>query len=363
MKQDCQGDHYCRHDKNLSCYPEFPFWILHSSDISNLALEFLLQRYPPPAFPVRGPPRRPRKPVCALLGPSTLGMAALAPSSWTLLPPPTLAASVAAVKALLSRWHRQCRKPPHNHPEQSPRQVSLRQQQPVIPRMLHEPPARFHQPLLQTRQRPRVNSLRHGEPPPQVPKIVGDDAQGEPHLVRPKPVAAQPRHLHGQFAFLDPLFCSSSLVVEAHHRPAVRLQGRHDEAHQREQFPAVEFYLRHDPPRRRPTRSLVPEASVPDHRLVPGSAHRPRQQLRDLPLQNVIGWDADSVLHIPSLQGLVDLRFGEGGIGADDHVLALLLLPLDLRQKHLIPVRGAVNVARSQLGCQAVALPIEQQQR
>jgi hypothetical protein len=100
--------------------------------ISILTPALLPQRYPP-GFSVRGPfPADSRKPVCTLLGRSTLGMAALAPISWTPLPPPTLAAPLAAVKALLSRWHRQRRKSPYDRPEQRPRQVPFGQQQPVI---------------------------------------------------------------------------------------------------------------------------------------------------------------------------------------------------------------------------------------
>jgi hypothetical protein len=41
----------------------------------------------------------------------------------------------------------------------------------------------------------------------------------------------------------------------------------------------------------------------------------------------------------------------------------LLLLPLDLRQKHGVPVLGTVDVPRPQLHRQTVALSIEQQQR
>ena len=62
----------------------------------------------------------------------------------------------------------------------------------------------------------------------------------------------------------------------------------------------------------------------------------------------------------PLLQGLVDLWLGEGGIGAHEHVLALLLLPFDLRQEHLVPVFSAVDVPRPQPDCQTVVLPIEQ---
>ena len=42
------------------------------------------------------------------------------------------------------------------------------------------------------------------------------------------------------------------------------------------------------------------------------SSDRPRKQLGNIPLQVLIGRDADGVLHAPVLQGLVDPRIGKG---------------------------------------------------
>src|ERR1017187_4271806 len=129
------------------------------------------------------------------------------------------------------------------------------------------------------------------------------------------------------------IHCSAvpALVVEPHHRPAVRLQVGHDESHAREQLAKVELHLRHHPPRRLPTRCLVEKTLVPDHRLMARPSHRPRQQLRNVPLQALVSRDADSVLNTPFLQRFVDLRLGEGCVSAKDHLFAQLLLPLDLR--------------------------------
>jgi len=49
----------------------------------------------------------------------------------------------------LSRWRRQRHNPLQHAAKQSPRQMTLRQQQPVVPGVLYQPPAGFHQPLLQ----------------------------------------------------------------------------------------------------------------------------------------------------------------------------------------------------------------------
>src|SRR5258708_17075374 len=49
---------------------------------------------------------------------------------------------------------------------------------------------------------PLLHSLRQRQPPPQVAQVVCDHAQ--PHLVRPEPMATQPRRLSCLLAFLDP---------------------------------------------------------------------------------------------------------------------------------------------------------------
>ena len=54
----------------------------------------------------------------------------------------------------LSRRKRQPGEPPEHTAKQPFRQVALRQQQPIIAGMFHQPSSRLHQPLLQTRERP-----------------------------------------------------------------------------------------------------------------------------------------------------------------------------------------------------------------
>jgi hypothetical protein len=76
-----------------------------------------------------------------------------------------------------------------------------------------------------------------------------------------------------------------------------------------------------------------------------------------------VGWDANRVLHAPLLQRFTDLRLGEGGVGAKDHLFAQLLLPLDLGKQQFLPVAGTVDVAGPRLCRQTVALAVEPQQR
>src|ERR1022692_4864330 len=247
-------------------------------------------------------------------------------------------------------------------PPQPPREVTLRQQQPVISGVLDQASACFHQPLLQARERPVLDSLRQHQPPPQVPQVVGQHAQPESYLIGPEMMAAQPRHLHRLLAFFDPLLRRASLVVETDHSPAVRPQVGHDESDSGEQLPKVELHLRHHPTRRLPTRRLVEKALVPDHGFMTGPSYRPRQQLVDVPLQIAVGRDADGVLRAPLLQRFVDLRLGEGRVGPKHHLFAQLLLPLNLGKQQLFPAVGAVHFAGPQLRSKTVALAAEQQQ-
>jgi Transposase DDE domain group 1 len=103
----------------------------------------------------------------------------------------------------------------------------------------------------------------------------------------------------------------------------------------------------------------VEKAHVPDRRFVAGPSHWPGQQLDNVPLQVVVERKANGVLHVPLFQRLVEFRLGEGHVGAEDYLLALPLLALNLGQQQLFPARGAVDVAGPQLGGEAVTLAIE----
>ena len=71
----------------------------------------------------------------------------------------------------LSRRGRQRRDLPQHAGKQPPRQVTLRQQQPVVAGVFYQPPTGFHQPLLKAGQRPTVDPRRQRQPPPQVAEI------------------------------------------------------------------------------------------------------------------------------------------------------------------------------------------------
>src|SRR5580704_10290058 len=92
--------------------------------------------------------------------------------------------------------------------------------------------------------------------------------------------------------FLDPLLGRASLVIEAHYRPAGHAQVRDDKANSRKQLTDVELHLRHYSSCCLPTGCLVEKALVPDHWFVARPSHGPRQQLRNVSLQAIVGWNA-----------------------------------------------------------------------
>jgi hypothetical protein len=88
------------------------------------------------------------------------------------------------------------------------------QQQPVVARMLDEPSAGLHQPLLQAGQRPLPDPRGQRQPAPQIPEVISDQAQPQPHLVSAKAMTGKPRHRDRLLTLLYPLFSRAALVVE-----------------------------------------------------------------------------------------------------------------------------------------------------
>ena len=73
--------------------------------------------------------------------------------------------------------------------------MPFRQQEPVVPRVLHQPAAGLHQPLLETRERPALDPRRQDQPAPEVAQVVGPDAQLQAHFVQSAPPARGATHL------------------------------------------------------------------------------------------------------------------------------------------------------------------------
>src|ERR1035441_4547297 len=83
----------------------------------------------------------------------------------------------------LSRRKRQPRDSPEHTAKQPPRQMALRQQEPVVAGMFHQPSSGLHQPLLQAGQRPVLDSLGQRQPPPQIAQVVSQHTQPQPYPV------------------------------------------------------------------------------------------------------------------------------------------------------------------------------------
>src|ERR1039457_5250957 len=79
--------------------------------------------------------------------------------------------------------NRQPRDSPEHTAKQPPRQMALRQQEPVVAGMFHQPSSGLHQPLLQAGQRPVLDPLGQPQPPPQIAQVVSQHTQSQPYLV------------------------------------------------------------------------------------------------------------------------------------------------------------------------------------
>ena len=80
--------------------------------------------------------------------------------------------------------------------------------------MLHQPAPGFHQPLLETGERPALDPRRQNESAPEVAQVVRQNAQLQAHLVRLEPMARQARPVRRLLAFFDPLLRRAAFVVE-----------------------------------------------------------------------------------------------------------------------------------------------------
>ena len=197
--------------------------------------------------------------------------------------------------------------------------MTLRQQLPVIPGVLDQSATRLHQSLLQARQRPVADPVWQHQPPPEIPQVVSCRAQPPAHLVRPEAVAARPRHLHRLLAFFDPLLRRSRLSVS--------------------RLVAMNPTRGNSSPEWNSTLATTLRAAFPLAASITPRCPSPGCRWM------ACGWHADGILHAPLLQCLVDLRLGEGRVGPKQHLLVLLLLPLNLRQQQFLPVVGSANVA------------------
>src|SRR5262245_10181076 len=81
------------------------------------------------------------------------------------------------------RVPRQSLDAPKNLPKQARRQGALGELQDEVPGMPNEAATGLEEPLLEARQRPALDSRGEGEPAQEIPEVVRDDAQEQPHLI------------------------------------------------------------------------------------------------------------------------------------------------------------------------------------
>ena len=103
---------------------------------------------------------------------------------------------------LLACRKREYRNPPQQRREPPSRQVSFRQQQPVVLCMLYQSPTGLHQPLLHAGQRPVLDPARQSQPPPEVSQVEGKNAQPKPNLIASESMAEHLPIVHCSMAAL-----------------------------------------------------------------------------------------------------------------------------------------------------------------
>ena len=92
------------------------------------------------------------------------------------------------------------------------------------------------------------------------------------------------------------------------------------------------------------------------------SAAGPSEHILDAPLQDVVGRESDRVPHPSPFQGLIEGGQGERRVGADDHRLRSGAVPINDGKQDLVPPVRTVDVARPELGREAVALRVEHEE-
>jgi len=162
--------------------------------------------------------------------------------------------------------------------------------------------------------------------------------------------------------FLDPLLRRPTLVVEANDSPVPSSQAGDDEPHPREEFPEVMLDFGDHASRPVPRRRLILETPIADQRRVARSAARPGEQILDAPLQDVVGREADRVPHPSPFQCLIEGGQGKRRVGADDNRLPSRAVPINDGKQDLVPPVRTVDIARTELGREAVTLGVEDEE-
>ena len=145
-----------------------------------------------------------------------------------------------------------------------------------------------------------------------IAQVVGQNKQSQPHLIRDKALAGQPRPVQGILAFLDPLLGPAATVVKVNHPLGSCAPVGQDETDSRKEFAAMPLDLGNHPTRPVPTGGLVFEIGKPNDGFSGWAPHRSGQQVFDLFLKHLVGGKPDGIqtwiVTVPR-----GLRAGPGG--------------------------------------------------
>ncbi len=101
----------------------------------------------------------------------------------------------------------------------------------------------LHQFLPQGGQGPVADLPGQHQPTEKVTQIIGQSEQLQSNLIVHKVVAGKSSPVQGVFAFLDPLFSGTPLIVEAHHILGFPAEIGNDKIHSGKQFIRMPLHL------------------------------------------------------------------------------------------------------------------------
>ena len=135
-------------------------------------------------------------------------------------------------------------------------------------------------------------------------------------------LTSKPRHdirvqTRAFLALLDPLLGSAAEIVEGDEPLGRTGESGDNEADPRIQLTRMPLDLGDDPAGRRPALRPIAEPGVGAANVLGWTSHRAAQERADPLLQNAVGRQPDGVLEPFGIEKRVELRHGEGGIGAE----------------------------------------------
>jgi hypothetical protein len=141
--------------------------------------------------------------------------------------------------------------------------------------------ANLDQLLSQGCHRPVAHGLWQSSLTEEVPKVVRKDKELQADMIVAEVMTGKPRPIHRILAFLDALFCSSSMIVEMDDILRSPAKVGDDEPDSGEELATMPFYFCDYPALMTPHCGLVVKLVVQDYRCFRRTPDRSRHKMLD----------------------------------------------------------------------------------